>query len=574
MDNLEDENKPLLSPLTHPEELNALEDTFSREIESSTQPSVCFSSPQELRRTRTQETMDNLEDENEPLLNLLINLEALNALEDPSPKKIESSPQPSICFSSPQKFKLRFQDGTSLNTSYSQLALLREKSPYFKSLWSGNFRETLQDPLTLTQTEFTHLLNCLKYSFPFVPLEDILSFIQLADYYQLSEVEKKLEKQLIEAYKSQKLEPFNSSEDSLVELKALLNFAQQYRLNVLKSYLVDSLLNQTSQLTEFEKILKYFSNEIEELNFSKNIFLTDAHLLALKNCKNLKALHLQECPNLTDAGLAHLTPLVTLQHLDLSYCSNFTDAGLAHLRPLVALQHLNLSWCDKLTDAGLSHLTPLVALKYLNLRYCSNFTDAGLAHLTSLVALQHLDLSYCGNLTDAGLAHLRPLVALTHLNLRWCHNFTDAGLAHLTPLVALQDLNLNLCWKLTDAGLAHLIPLVALQHLDLSSCKKLTDAGLAHLTPLVALQHLDLSSCKKLTDAGLAHLTPLIALQHLDLSYCENLTDAGLAHLTPLVALQDLYLYFCENFTEVGLAHFKSLVASLHLNLKWCKRSQ
>ncbi|WP_249274948.1 BTB/POZ domain-containing protein [Candidatus Protochlamydia amoebophila] len=574
MDNLEDENKLLLNPLTNPKALKALEDTFSREIESSTQPSDFVSSPQELRRTRTQETMDNLEDENKLLLNPLTNPKALKALEDPSPKKMELSPQPSICFSSPQKFKLRFQDETSLNTSYSQLALLREKSPYFKSLWSGNFRETLQDPLTLTQTEFTHLLNCLKYSFPFVPLEDILSLIQLADYYQLSEVEKKLEKQLIEAYKSQKLEPFNSSEDSLLELKALLNFAQQYRLNVLKSYLVDSLLNQTSQLTEFEKILKYFSNEIEELNFSKNIFLTDAHLLALKNCKNLKVLHLQKCHNLTDAGLAHLAPLMALQHLNLAECNKITDAGLAHLRPLVALTHLNLKWCRNLTDAGLAHLTSLVALKYLDLSYCSNFTDAGLTHLTPLVALQHLDLDCCRNFTDAGLAHLRPLVALTHLNLSWCHDFTDAGLAHLTPLVALQYLNLSLCWRLTDAGLAHLTPLVALTHLDLSSCNHLTDAGLAHLTPLVALQHLDLNSCKKLTDAGLAHLTPLVALQHLNLSWCDKLTDAGLAHLTPLVALQDLYLYSCENFTEVGLAHFKSSVASLHLNLKWCKRFQ
>uniref|UniRef100_UPI000AA307A9 hypothetical protein n=1 Tax=Candidatus Protochlamydia sp. W-9 TaxID=1785087 RepID=UPI000AA307A9 len=399
-------------------------------------------------RTRTQETMDNLEDENELLLNSLANPEELNALKNTSPKKIKSSitPQSSDLFSSSQEFKLRFQDETSLNISCSQLALLREKSPYFKSLWSGNFRETLQDPLALTQTEFTHLLDCLEYSISFVPLEDILSFIQLADYYQLSEAGKKLEKQLIDAYKSQKLEPFNSSEDSLVELKALLNFAQQYQLNTLKYYLelivVSSLLNQASHVTEFEKILKHFSNEIERLNFSKNIFLTDAHLLALKNCKNLKALHLQECYKLTDAGLAHLASLMALQHLNLAKCHKITDAGLAHLRPLMGLQNLDLSCCRNLTDAGLAHLASLMALQHLNLAKCHKITDAGLAHLASLVALQHLDLSYCEKLTDAGLAHLRPLVALQHLDLSYSHHFTDAGLAHLAPLVALQHLNL------------------------------------------------------------------------------------------------------------------------------------
>ncbi|KIC71750.1 hypothetical protein DB44_DA00040 [Candidatus Protochlamydia amoebophila] len=96
-----------------------------------------------------------------------------------------------------------------------------------------------------------------------------------------------------------------------------MNFAQQCQLNILKNYLeftvVSALLNQTSQLTEFEKILKFFSNEIETLNFSENTYLIDAYLLTLKNCKNLKVLHLQECHDLTDAGLAHLTPLVALQ---------------------------------------------------------------------------------------------------------------------------------------------------------------------------------------------------------------------------------------------------------------------
>nr|WP_052236476.1 leucine-rich repeat domain-containing protein [Candidatus Protochlamydia amoebophila] len=496
-------------------------------------------------------------------------------------KEITTHPKSSVTLSIscqtsgfvPPSSILRFQDGTSRIIPNSQISLLKEKSSYFKILWSGNFQETLQVPLALTQKEFTKLLNCLDVDFK-VSLKKIYSFIQLTDYYQLTEVLKNLEQQLLDAYKSKKFEIFNSSEDSLVKLKELLNFAQQYQLNTLKNYLeltvVSSLLKQASHLTEFEKILNHFSNEIEGLNFfSEQFFLTDTHLLALKNCKNLKELHLQNCYGLTDAGLAHLTPLVALQHLDLSRCNQLTDVGLTHLNPLVTLQHLNLHESPKLTDAGLAHLTPLVALQHLDLSGCPNLTDAGLVHLKSLVTLEHLDLSRCPNLTDAGLAHLTPLVALQHLDLHDCPKLTDAGLAHLTPLVALQHLDLCKCRKLTDAGLAHLTPLVALQHLDLSGCYQLTDAGLAHLKPLVTLQHLELSSCPNLTGAGLAHLTSLVVLQHLDLSWCPNLTDAGLAHLTPLVALQHLDLSF-SNLTGAGLAHLLPLVALQYLNLSYC----
>ncbi|WP_162831829.1 BTB/POZ domain-containing protein, partial [Candidatus Protochlamydia sp. R18] len=397
---------------------------------------------------RSQEFSDPLRDEDNSLVNPLTNLEETGA-------PIIQVPDLS---SSSEELQLSFQDGTSLNISHSQLAMLREKSLYFKTLWSGNFQETLQHPLALTQKEFTHLLNCVMDANFKVPLEEITSFIQLADYYELTEVVKSLEEQLIDGYKSHRFELFSSTKESLVGLKELLNFARQCQLNNLKNYLeftiVSALLNQTSQLAEFEKIINHFSNEIEALNFSDNIYLTDAYLLALKDCKNLKILNLKTCKNLTDAGLAHLTPLTTLRRLDLSFCSNLTDAGLAHLTPLMALQYLDLSWCENLTDAGLAHLTPLMTLQYLDLSWCENLTDAGLAYLTPLMALHYLDLSICGKLTDAGLAHLTPLVDLQHLNLRYCQKLTDAGLAHLRSLVTLQHLDLSYCQNLTDAGLA------------------------------------------------------------------------------------------------------------------------
>ncbi|WP_213105194.1 BTB/POZ domain-containing protein [Candidatus Protochlamydia amoebophila] len=400
-----------------------------------------------LTKIRSQETINNFEYENEVLL------EPSNTLEEIEVFAIQSSSSSPL----PQEFKVRFQNNTFLNITSFQKSLLMEKSPYFRVLWSGNFKETLQNPLILTQKEeFTILLSCLMNANFKVPVEDITSFIQLADYYLLTDVVKNLEEQLIDTYKSEELDLFNFNEENLVKLKESLNFAHQYRLNALKNYLqpiVASLLsNQMPHLAEFKKILNYFSNEIEKLNFSENVHLTDAHLLALKNCKYLKVLHLQACQNVTDDGLASLTSLTNLQYLNLSYCDKLTNKGLAHFKSLIALQYLNLSGCTFITDAGLAHLKPLVALQYLNLSKCTFITDAGLTHLAPLVALKYLDLSWCNNFTNAGLERLASLVALQHLNLSGCNYLTEAGLTHLTSLTDLQHLNLNYCEHFTNVS--------------------------------------------------------------------------------------------------------------------------
>ncbi|WP_320410548.1 BTB/POZ domain-containing protein [Candidatus Protochlamydia sp. W-9] len=154
---------------------------------------------------QSQEISDPPRNENNSLGNPLANIEEIGTPTIQVPDLSSSS----------EELQLSFQEGTSLTISHSQLTMLREKSLYFKTLWSGNFQETLQHPLALTQKEFTHLLNCAMNANFEVTLEEIPSFIQLADYYQLTEVLKNLEQQLLDAYKSKKFEIFNSSEDSL-----------------------------------------------------------------------------------------------------------------------------------------------------------------------------------------------------------------------------------------------------------------------------------------------------------------------------------------------------------------------
>ncbi|WP_155117191.1 BTB/POZ domain-containing protein, partial [Candidatus Protochlamydia amoebophila] len=146
-----------------------------------------------------QDINDHLENENTPLDNPLPNLEETNA----------STSQSSALSPSSEEVQLSFQEGTSLTISHSLLSFLREESPYFKNLWSGQFQETLQHPLDLTKEDFTLLLNCLTIPKFVIPLKKIPYSIQLAQYYGLIGLVKHLEEQLIEEYNSQRFEPFD-----------------------------------------------------------------------------------------------------------------------------------------------------------------------------------------------------------------------------------------------------------------------------------------------------------------------------------------------------------------------------
>ncbi|KIC70806.1 hypothetical protein DB44_FT00040, partial [Candidatus Protochlamydia amoebophila] len=146
-----------------------------------------------------QEISDSLVDENAPLDNPLPNLEETSASTIPAPALSPSS----------EEVQLSFQEGTSLTISHSLLTFLREESPYFKNLWSGQFQETLQHPLDLTKEDFTLLLNCLTIPKFVIPLKKIPYSIQLAQYYGLIGLVKHLEEQLIKEYNSQRFEPFD-----------------------------------------------------------------------------------------------------------------------------------------------------------------------------------------------------------------------------------------------------------------------------------------------------------------------------------------------------------------------------
>ncbi|KIC70900.1 hypothetical protein DB44_FK00050, partial [Candidatus Protochlamydia amoebophila] len=76
---------------------------------------------------QSQEISDPPGDEDNSLVNPLVNLEETG---DPNIQVPDFS-------SSSQEFQLSFQEGTFLTISHSQLAMLREKSLYFKTLWSG-----------------------------------------------------------------------------------------------------------------------------------------------------------------------------------------------------------------------------------------------------------------------------------------------------------------------------------------------------------------------------------------------------------------------------------------------------
>jgi F-box and leucine-rich repeat protein 14 len=417
---------------------------------------------------------------------------------------------------------LKFEDSSEFALNGFHRHLLIEKSTYFNSLWSGNFKESQTNSVDIKEIKSDSFINLFSYLFGHsitnFEINTILDLIAHAKFCGIEEIIDRLEDQLIDQIKDisyyqiknisyYELEENKLDIDNLIELFEHFELLQLPKLyTYLQSYINNLLIVSILDLNIFNNIIDQLNSKSKNnslssylvtLNFSSVDRIDNNCLLALSRL-NLKELNLSQCHQITDNGLVHLKSLTQLKHLDLSQCHQITDNGLVHLASLNQLQILYLNWCKKITDAGLAHLTTLTQLKHLDLSQCHQITDNGLVHLASLNQLQILYLNWCKKITDAGLAHLTTLTQLKYLDLSQCNQITDAGLAHLTTLTQLKYLDLSQCNQITDAGLAHLTTLTQLKYLDLSRCHQITDVGLAYLTALTQLKHLITKGCNKL----------------------------------------------------------------------------
>jgi serine/threonine protein kinase/uncharacterized membrane protein len=314
------------------------------------------------------------------------------------------------------------------------------------------------------------------------------------------------------------------------------------------------------------------------VHLSGNNQVTDAGLVAFKDCKNLTTLELDGCRQITDAGLARFNDCKNLTSLDL-HDTRVGDAGLAHFKDCKAMTELHLTR-TKVSDAGLAHFkdcknltslyvdgTPVGDASLIHFKDCKNLTslnlndtrvsDAGLCHFQDCKNLTHLDLART-RVSDMGLAHFRDCKNLTELHLDGTR-VGDAGLIHFKDCKNLTSLKLNKT-RVSDAGLIHFKDCKALTELNLARTR-LSDVGLAHFKDCKNLENLHLDGTQ-VGDAGLAQLKgiPLTVL------WIDN---TSITDLIPLQGMPLEAIYLSPKKITRGLDILRDMKSLKIIGIAW-----
>ena len=195
--------------------------------------------------------------------------------------------------------------------------------------------------------------------------------------------------------------------------------------------------------------------------------LTGASSQPSTGAQLLEELCLQDCQKVTDEALKHISEgLPNIQRINLSFCLSVTDTGLKSLSRVPSLRDLNLRSCDNVSDIGIGFLggaapSPLASL---DVSFCDRVTDSSAAHLASGISnLTSLSMSAC-HITDAGMARIcKDLVHLEVLNIGQCSRITDRSVQTIAETMkSLRSIDLYGCTKITSAGIQHLEKLKSL----------------------------------------------------------------------------------------------------------------
>jgi len=174
--------------------------------------------------------------------------------------------------------------------------------------------------------------------------------------------------------------------------------------------------------------------------------------------KTLEHLSLQDCQKLTDESLKHISEgLTNIQRINLSFCVSVTDTGLKSLSRLPSLRELNLRSCDNVSDIGVGFLaeSTSASLTRLDVSFCDRVSDSAMAHLaTGLPTLTSLSMSSC-QVTDQGIARLAPhMKNLNTLNIGQCVKLTDRAVQTISEEIkSLRSIDLYGCTKISSEGL-------------------------------------------------------------------------------------------------------------------------
>lgn len=200
------------------------------------------------------------------------------------------------------------------------------------------------------------------------------------------------------------------------------------------------------------EMIANYCHDLQELDLSKSIRLTDRSLIALAHgCPRLTKLNISGCSTFSDSALAYLTNYChSIKNLNLCGCVRAaTDNALqAIARNCNQLQILNLGWCEDVTDKGVTSLAMgCPDLKALDLCGCILITDESVIALAKgCPCLRSLGLYYCQNITDRAMYSLaeNSRVKTKHHNI-W-GSVQNNGEADKEGLM---NLNISQCTALT-----------------------------------------------------------------------------------------------------------------------------
>jgi len=216
-------------------------------------------------------------------------------------------------------------------------------------------------------------------------------------------------------------------------------------------------------------LISWGLKKIRSLNLRSCWQISDhgiGHLTGLNSqpntgAKTLEEISLQDCQKLTDESLKHISEgLPNIQRINLSFCVSVTDTGLKSLSRLPCLRDLNLRSCDNVSDIGVGFLAegPSTTLARLDVSFCDRVSDSAMAHIaTGLATLASLSMSSC-QITDSGIARLAPnMKSMQTLNIGQCVRLTDKSVQTIAQEIkSLRSIDLYGCTKISSEALTTL----------------------------------------------------------------------------------------------------------------------
>lgn len=234
-----------------------------------------------------------------------------------------------------------------------------------------------------------------------------------------------------------------------------------------------------SKITNHSLFYISMLRKVKKLNLRSCRMISDSGIADLCNTsglensrRTLEELCLQDCQKLTDESLRHISlGLPELEKINLSFCVSITDTGLKSISRIGTLRDLNLRSCDNISDIGIGFLAENgLNLHFLDVSFCANITDSAMRHIASgISSLQSLSLTTC-SIGDEGLAKIsKALSDLQVLNIGQCVAITDEGLMSLAEHSSkLKSLDLYGCPNVTSNALALVRKLPKLERLNLN----------------------------------------------------------------------------------------------------------